>query len=504
MAPPVPGSFVTRSSPSGDEGHGLADLGGVGDGAQRGVLEVGARSVDAALEHVAGGGGDAEALPVVERPSELVDDRADEERRVGEATAQHEGRSPVECFDDRLGADVGVSGDDLGLQLADGRTELGQREVAFERLLEHVVAPDHADPHALEVLGPQRVDDVAKTSVRIGRAEVPDDAAAVGEHRARHGDDGGDAPVLARRRVHGTAHLGEGEGALSQAVVREVVDRSAGGERRRRLEPVLRISRATADRDARGHQNDRTNEAGPRPWTASPVSRSAGCGPLHGSGAGCRRPVQRARMPASTISAKTSATCTELWRPLGSNQWWAQPHMPRIPKPAIRVSRSLRNTPCLDPAADHAEEELIELVALGLDGGEAVAGQVAALLEEDPDVVAVELHAPHELTEQLPQLLGGVRGRGKRPAQGDELVVDELVVDEPEQVLLALEVVVERALRHAGPRRDLIERGARETLLAEQVEGAGEDGGTGSNRVVPAPRRRLLGGPTRALAISSH
>ena len=63
--------------------------------------------------------------------------------------------------------------------------------------------------------------------------------------------------------------------------------------------------------------------------------------------------------------------------------------------------------PLFDPAADHAEEELIELVALGLDGGETVAGEVAALLEEDPDVVAVELDAPHELTEQLPSCSAG-------------------------------------------------------------------------------------------------
>ena len=55
----------------------------------------------------------------------------------------------------------------------------------------------------------------------------------------------------------------------------------------------------------------------------------------------------------------------------------------------------------------------------------------------------------------------------------------DLLVDSQEEVLLVLEVVVERALRHPRPPADLVERHRRVSPLTEQAPRRLHEGGAG-------------------------
>jgi hypothetical protein len=55
----------------------------------------------------------------------------------------------------------------------------------------------------------------------------------------------------------------------------------------------------------------------------------------------------------------------------------------------------------------------------------------------------------------------------------------DLFEDRPEEILLAAEVVVERALGHAGSSHDLVGGRLGEALLAEELAGRGDEGGAG-------------------------
>lgn len=81
-------------------------------------------------------------------------------------------------------------------------------------------------------------------------------------------------------------------------------------------------------------------------------------------------------------------------------------------------------------------------------------------------VLAHDAHArPHERLEPILRVWRGVR-LGERLAH----VAHALLEDRAEELLLALEVVVDEPRRHAGRLGDRLHRGALETLRAEQLE----------------------------------
>ena len=93
------------------------------------------------------------------------------------------------------------------------------------------------------------------------------------------------------------------------------------------------------------------------------------------------------------------------------------------------------------------------------------------------------------------QRVAALHGRLRHPRPDLVLEVHE---HGPEQVLLAAEVVVERAPRHARSLDDLLARGRREAALGEQRPGRRQQQAAGGGR----PLRLRAAGPL--LAVDSH
>jgi hypothetical protein len=93
----------------------------------------------------------------------------------------------------------------------------------------------------------------------------------------------------------------------------------------------------------------------------------------------------------------------------------------------------------------------------------------------------------------LPQLDDAVRIQHRRRVEFERVAEprQRLFVDAvhhgEEQILFAVEVLVDRAARVAGGFRDLVERGGAEPAAHEHVLGRVEEGGS---RPLPAPFRR--------------
>jgi hypothetical protein len=232
---------------SGNLGQREAQPVGVRHDAVGRVLEVAAGAVHAAFEEVTDHGRVAHGVPVVERPAELVADRADEQRRVGQPSADGDLGVLAQAVDDPLCTDVGVGRDDPVAEGAHRRVQLGQHRVLGADQVEHVVAADHAQADAGQPDLTQAADEIADRRIRVGGAEVADHPAAGGEVPAQQRYQPADPLVLTGRGVPSAPHVGEGHGPLGQAVEPDVGDPAAVGHRRGGSEAVVRVGRAGPD-----------------------------------------------------------------------------------------------------------------------------------------------------------------------------------------------------------------------------------------------------------------
>ena len=108
------GGLGDRAVPVGRRSRRSDSRGAPGRGrllARVGVVAAG--DLRAALEQVAGHRGARQTVPVVVRPAEVRERRADGERRIGDAAADHDLRAGLKRGGDRLGAEVGVGADDV-------------------------------------------------------------------------------------------------------------------------------------------------------------------------------------------------------------------------------------------------------------------------------------------------------------------------------------------------------------------------------------------------------
>ncbi len=125
-----------------DLGDRVAERGEAGHVLEAGVGVVAAADLRAAFEQVAGHRRAGEAVPVVARPAEVRERRADGQRRVGDAAADDDLGAGEQRVGDRLGAEVGVGADDVEAVAA--RAERGAQQRAVRRAAQ-VVALDDRD-----------------------------------------------------------------------------------------------------------------------------------------------------------------------------------------------------------------------------------------------------------------------------------------------------------------------------------------------------------------------
>ena len=149
--------------------------------AVRRVLELAAGGMHAAFEQVPDERGSADPVPVVECPPELVADRRDEQRRIGEPPADDELRVLLEAIDDRLGAEVSVGANHAVPQCLDGRAELRQVRVEIAHQVEHVVAGHHARSAHRSGRRTAARHELVYRRRRVRSAEVADHPAAAGK-----------------------------------------------------------------------------------------------------------------------------------------------------------------------------------------------------------------------------------------------------------------------------------------------------------------------------------
>ncbi len=198
--------------------------------------------------HRAGG----EARPVLIVPVEMVHDRADKQRRVGDAAGHHHIGAGVERRLDRVGAEIGVGRHHARQQRFERLAGFHQRQFrhALDDLADIVADHDAAGNVAqAEIAG--LAAHRARAARRVGGAHVADDADVAldaGRQDQRH------AVMQARRvaqfRVAAARQIFARDRALGEAFEDEVVDLAALGQFERWLQPVVRSAGAAADADA--------------------------------------------------------------------------------------------------------------------------------------------------------------------------------------------------------------------------------------------------------------
>ena len=105
-----------------------------------------------AFDQVAGHAAAGQAMPIVPLPAELVDRRAERQRRVGHATGDHQPGAAGQGFDNRPSPQVGIGADDrpaeLGQRLAGVEIlEAAAGLLQFVQAADDIVARNHADRH---------------------------------------------------------------------------------------------------------------------------------------------------------------------------------------------------------------------------------------------------------------------------------------------------------------------------------------------------------------------
>ena len=192
-----------------------------------GVSEVTARELACAFKQVTDDDTLAETLPGVDVPLEGVEERTEEEGRIGDAAGEDDVGTAVERFGDGFGAEVGVGGN----VVAGGRQGLvGERE---EMVLEvqDVVAFNVGNFQAVQAEAAGNSDSLFGRCPGIGGAHIADDARPV----AMAGWEHGKHSLYEQRIVAGVGilvalELSQGDGAFCEALKDEEIQVSVLGK----------------------------------------------------------------------------------------------------------------------------------------------------------------------------------------------------------------------------------------------------------------------------------
>ena len=171
--------------------------------------------------------------------------RREKQRRVGDAPGEDDVGAGGERRQQRLGAEVGVGGDQPGV-VGDASAGLQDAVVRLEQA-EHVVAGDRRDLER-DSAAPGDGEHRLCAGDRIRRAHIGQQAHAVAlRHRQQQLHAPREQRVVAVVRILQLPQLRERDGALGEALEPEVGEPGALGEHHRRLEPVAGESCAGAD-----------------------------------------------------------------------------------------------------------------------------------------------------------------------------------------------------------------------------------------------------------------
>ena len=214
---------------------------------QAGVGEVAAGQLSRALEQVADHRAAGEQRRFVERPSEGMDHRCQEQRRVGDPAGDDDVGTGGDRRQDGIDAQIGIGGDRRP-EFAHWLPGLERRRVRVEPV-EHVVTGDHRHLQRQPEFGCD-LDHLAAGANRVGCAQVADQpAAAALEQRQQRGHACMQQRVVALVGIGQPAQLRGGDGAFGQAFEHQPVEPALRGEHHGRVDPVALETRAAADAD---------------------------------------------------------------------------------------------------------------------------------------------------------------------------------------------------------------------------------------------------------------
>jgi hypothetical protein len=216
------------------------------------IREIAAAQLAGAFQQMADGSAAGDPQVVVGTPAEVMRERRDEQRRVGDAAGDHDVGAGRERRQQRVGTDVRIG--------RDQRRVARQSFAGFHRdgirieLGEHIVAGDGGNlDRQLEAL--RNIDDHIRCRQRIRRAEIADESRVVPlQQRQQRFDPRHEPRVVALRRITATAELCERDRALGQALENQVVEVTALGQQDRRVETIAGEARTTSESQRVGHR----------------------------------------------------------------------------------------------------------------------------------------------------------------------------------------------------------------------------------------------------------
>ena len=225
------------------------------DGALAGLGEVTAGDLTAALQQMAHDGALAQLVPVLQRPAKLMDHRSHEDGGVGHTAGNDHIGALLQGLQDSLYAHIGVGGDDLTGELGQGL--VGLPHFGVHVLVDdgqQVVAGDAGDLHAGQAVPAGNLHALLGSGLGIGRAHVGDEL-----HLVLPAQGKGllhavlQKTVVSLGRVLQLGLLPDGDGALGQALVADVVQVALFDQLQRGLQPVAGIAGPAADADGFHH-----------------------------------------------------------------------------------------------------------------------------------------------------------------------------------------------------------------------------------------------------------
>jgi len=247
---------------------------GLGHVLETGVGEIPAGQLRAAFEQMADAAAGTQPRPVVGGPAEFEHQRREKQRRVGDATGDHNPGAGLQGGDDRLGAEIGFGRHQRGRQI-------GQRPAVFERMRGEardariqLAAADRRHTYSWVAQFGGQGGDALRRTLRVDPPLVRNDARALRQTMRQDGAHARIEPgvVAGKLRVAPLAHLRRRDGGLGHGLEAQVVEVAALGVEHRGFDAVAPPCRAGTDSDDLG-QGFSPLRAAEGPRRACPLSR---------------------------------------------------------------------------------------------------------------------------------------------------------------------------------------------------------------------------------------
>ena len=216
-----------------------------------GLGKIASGGLSAALQQVAYHGALAQLIPVLQGPAELVNDGGHEDGRVGHAAGDDHIGPLLQGLQDALYPHVGVGGDNLARELGQGLVRLPHLGVhVLVNDGEQVVPGDAGNFHTGEAVLLGDFHALFGGRLGVGGAHVGDEL-----HLMRPAQGEGLLHAVLQQAVislGGVLQLGllaDGDGALRQALIADVIQLALLDELQGGLQAVAGVARAAADAD---------------------------------------------------------------------------------------------------------------------------------------------------------------------------------------------------------------------------------------------------------------